>query len=62
MHRVRVVKKAEDTAPGSTDAPAMTDFDRDRLALIGTGGWVKCDTDRGTVEITQRGDRTPARA
>lgn len=37
-----------------TRAPAMTDFDRDPLALIASGDWVKVDADRGIVEITKR--------
>ena len=37
--------------------PAMTDFDRDPLAVIETGDWVKVDADRGVVEITKKGAR-----
>jgi predicted aconitase with swiveling domain len=43
-----------------THAPAMTDFDRDPLACIETGDWVRVDADRGVVEITKKnlsGDR-----
>ena len=35
-------------------APAMTDFDRDPLALIRTGDWVRVDADAGLVTITPR--------
>ena len=35
-------------------APAMTDFDRDPLALIRTGDWVRVDADAGTVTITRK--------
>ena len=35
-------------------APAVTDLDRDPLAVIETGDWVKVDGDQGTVEITKR--------
>ena len=34
--------------------PAMTDFDRDPLAVIETGDWVKIDADAGTVEVTKK--------
>lgn len=37
-----------------TRAPAMTDFDRDPLALIDTGDWVAVDADRGVVEIRKK--------
>ncbi|HSI57529.1 MAG TPA: DUF126 domain-containing protein [Ideonella sp.] len=37
-----------------THAPSMTDFERDPLALIETGDWVKVDADNGVVEITKR--------
>lgn len=37
-----------------THAPALTDFDRDPLAVIETGDWVKVDADRGVVEVTKR--------
>jgi predicted aconitase with swiveling domain len=40
-----------------TRVPAMTDFDRDPLAVIETGDWVKVDADKGVVEITKRGHR-----
>jgi predicted aconitase with swiveling domain len=35
-------------------APAMTDFDRDPLAVIRTGDWVKVDADNGVVTITRK--------
>lgn len=35
-------------------APAMTDFDRDPLALIRTGDWVRVDASAGIVTITRR--------
>ncbi len=31
--------------------PSVTDFDRDPLAVIRTGDWVKVDADRGIVEV-----------
>ncbi|CAN5523939.1 DUF126 domain-containing protein [soil metagenome] len=34
-----------------TRAPALTDFDRDPLAVIETGDWVRVDADRGIVEV-----------
>ena len=37
-----------------TRAPAVTDFDRDPLAVIETGDWVKVDGDRGIVEVTKK--------
>jgi predicted aconitase with swiveling domain len=37
-----------------TRVPAMTDFDRDPLAVIETGDWVKVDADRGIVEVTKK--------
>ncbi len=40
-----------------TRAPAMTDFDRDPLALIETGDWVRVDAERGTVEVEKRQSR-----
>jgi predicted aconitase with swiveling domain len=43
-----------------THAPSMTDFDRDPLACIETGDWVKVDADRGIVEVTKKKDRTAA--
>lgn len=35
-------------------APAMTDFERDPLALIRTGDWVRVDADAGLVTIRRR--------
>jgi predicted aconitase with swiveling domain len=43
-----------------THSPSMTDFERDPLACIETGDWVRVDADRGVVEITKKnktGDR-----
>jgi predicted aconitase with swiveling domain len=40
-----------------TRAPALTDFDRDPLALIETGDWVRVDADAGWVEITKAAQR-----
>lgn len=37
-----------------THSPSMTDFDRDPLACIETGDWVRVDADRGIVEITKK--------
>lgn len=37
-----------------TRAPAMTDFDRDPLAVIATGDRVVVDADRGIVEVHKR--------
>ncbi|MGP0090336.1 MAG: aconitase X swivel domain-containing protein [Xanthobacteraceae bacterium] len=37
-----------------TRAPAVTDLDRDPLAVIETGDWVKVDADKGIVEVTKR--------
>ncbi|HSB24163.1 MAG TPA: DUF126 domain-containing protein [Burkholderiaceae bacterium] len=37
-----------------TRAPAMTDFDRDPIAVIETGDWVIVDADRGVVEIRKK--------
>jgi predicted aconitase with swiveling domain len=34
--------------------PTVTDFDRDPLALIETGDWVRVDGDRGIVEIRKQ--------
>ena len=34
--------------------PAVTDFDRDPLAVIETGDWVRVDGDQGIVEVTKR--------
>ena len=45
-----------------TRAPAMTDFDRDPLALIETGDWVRVDADRGLVEIIKAAERPKAQA
>jgi predicted aconitase with swiveling domain len=41
-------------------APALTDFDRDPLAIIETGDWVKVDADRGVVEVTRKAQRRDA--
>jgi predicted aconitase with swiveling domain len=38
-------------------APAMTDFDRDPLALIRTGDRVRVDADAGLVTITRKVSR-----
>ena len=35
-------------------APAMTDFDRDPLAIIRSGDWVRVDADAGVVTITRK--------
>jgi len=43
-----------------THSPAMTDFDRDPLACIETGDWVRVDADRGIVEVTKKSQRTNA--
>jgi len=45
--------------------PSVTDFDRDPLAVIETGDWVRVDGDRGVVEIRKsaghsRPNRVPA--
>jgi len=37
-------------------APAMTDLERDPLALIRTGDWVRVDADAGVVTITRKAD------
>jgi predicted aconitase with swiveling domain len=37
-----------------THSPALTDFDRDPLAVIETGDWVEMDADQGIVKITKR--------
>lgn len=34
--------------------PAMTDFDRDPVAFIDSGDWVRVDADRGVVEVTKK--------
>jgi hypothetical protein len=36
-------------------APSVTDFDRDPLAVIETGDWVRVDAGRGIVEVTKKG-------
>jgi hypothetical protein len=41
-------------------APALTEFDRDPLAVIETGDWVKVDADRGVVEVTKKAQRRDA--
>jgi uncharacterized protein len=41
-----------------TRAPALTGFDRDPLACIETGDWVRVDADAGTVEIIKRRQAT----
>jgi len=41
-----------------THAPALTDFDRDPLAVIETGDWVEMDADLGIVKITKRSKRS----
>jgi predicted aconitase with swiveling domain len=35
-------------------APAVTGFDRDPLAVIETGDWVRVDGDAGIVEVTKK--------
>lgn len=35
--------------------PSMTDFDRDPLAEIATGDWVRVDADAGVVEVWKGG-------
>jgi predicted aconitase with swiveling domain len=45
-----------------TRVPAMSDFDKDPLAIIETGDWVKVDADRGIVEVTKRAAARPAAA
>jgi hypothetical protein len=42
--------------------PAVTGLERDPLALVRTGDWVRVDGDRGLVEITRRPLRSDARA
>jgi predicted aconitase with swiveling domain len=42
-----------------THSPAMTDFERDPLACIETGDWVRVDADRGVIEITKKKRGTP---
>ena len=34
--------------------PAVTNFDRDPLSVIGTGDWVRVDGDRGIVEVRKK--------
>lgn len=34
--------------------PAMTDLDKDPLAIIKNGDWVKVDADNGIVEVTRK--------
>lgn len=41
-----------------THSPALTDFDRDPLAVIETGDWVEMDADQGIVKITKRSKRS----
>jgi predicted aconitase with swiveling domain len=41
-----------------THSPALTDFDRDPLAVIETGDWVEMDADQGIVKITKRPKRS----
>lgn len=36
-----------------THSPALTDFDRDPLAVIETGDWLEMDADQGIVKITK---------
>jgi predicted aconitase with swiveling domain len=45
-----------------TRVPAMSDFDKDPLAIIETGDWVKVDADRGIVEVTKKAAARPAAA
>jgi predicted aconitase with swiveling domain len=45
-----------------TRVPAMSDFDKDPLALIETGDWVKVDADKGIVEITKKAGAKPKAA
>ncbi|MFS2167435.1 aconitase X swivel domain-containing protein [Variovorax sp. Varisp62] len=42
-----------------THAPSMTDFERDPLACIETGDWVRVDADRGVIEITKKRGAQP---
>lgn len=37
-----------------TRVPSVTDLDRDPLAVIETGDWVKVDGDRGIVEVFKK--------
>lgn len=41
-----------------THSPALTDFDRDPLAVIETGDWVEMDADQGIVKVTKRSKRS----
>jgi predicted aconitase with swiveling domain len=34
--------------------PALTGFDRDPLAFIKTGDWLRVDADKGTVEVIKK--------
>jgi uncharacterized protein len=43
-----------------THAPAVTDLDRDPLAVIETGDWVEIDGDAGIVKVTKRMRRNAA--
>ncbi|ASR37409.1 hypothetical protein BAY61_23085 [Prauserella marina] len=36
-----------------TRVPAVTDLDRDPVAVINTGDWVRIDADRGLVEVKE---------
>ncbi|MCY1517749.1 hypothetical protein D9M68_524460 [compost metagenome] len=46
-----------------THSPSMTDFERDPLACIETGDWVRVDADRGVIEITRKNnDKTGDRS
>jgi len=42
--------------------PSVTDFDRDPLAEIETGDWVRVDGDRGVVEVRKRSGDGPTYA
>ena len=41
-----------------THSPALTDFDRDPLAVIETGDWLEMDADQGIVKITKGSKRS----
>ena len=45
-----------------THSPSMTDFERDPLACIETGDWVRVDADRGVIEITKKNNGTGDRS
>ena len=45
-----------------TRAPAVTGLDRDPLAVIETGDWVRVDGDRGLVEVTKKAARSKSAA